>query len=544
MRRFLRATAFGTAFFVAGFSLYIWFTLPPRAARLPALPATIAIGAYHVHSTRSDGSGTVDDIAAAAAAAGLKFVVFTDHGDAVRQPDPPAYHHGVLCLDAVEISTAGGHVVALKLDRASEYPLGGETRDVIADVHRMGGWAIAAHPDSPREELRWRGGFPDVDAVEWLNADSEWRDESKARLVTSVARALLRPSETIASLFGPPARALLRWDAVARGRAVGGLAASDAHTKYAAVFRTVAQAVVLDQPLAGDAAEDARRVLEALTGGRTYSVIRAFANPGALDFGADSAGTLVPMGGSIETSGATLRAQTAAAPDATVVIVQNGRQIATGKGSVTAVAAMPGVYRAEAYYPGFSFPWIVSNSIRVGLPAGPPPAPVPTPSARFVAVSGSWNVEKESRSAGSVADEAGVTRFEFRLGPGQPSGQYAALATAPPGDIAIDHIRFLARADRPMRISVQVRMPGGPDGRRWRRSVYLDTTPQQIDVSLADLDPVGPATTLRPIAARVQSVLFVVDTVNTLPGAAGTVWISSVQLGVADGGNPGAPARH
>ena len=127
-----------------------------RAAVRPAgLPprADLVAGAYHVHSLRSDGSGSIDAIAAAAARAGLRFVILTDHGDATRAPDPPAYRHGVLCIDAVEVSSDGGHVVALNLQSASPYPLAGETRDVIEDIHRLGGWAVAAHPDSPRPEL-------------------------------------------------------------------------------------------------------------------------------------------------------------------------------------------------------------------------------------------------------------------------------------------------------------------------------------------------------------------------------------------------------
>src|SRR4051794_28091353 len=36
-------------------------------------------GAYHVHSTRSDGQGTPEQIAHAAKKAGLQFVVLTDH---------------------------------------------------------------------------------------------------------------------------------------------------------------------------------------------------------------------------------------------------------------------------------------------------------------------------------------------------------------------------------------------------------------------------------------------------------------------------------
>src|SRR4029079_13065624 len=51
------------------------------------LASRTAAGAYHVHSTRSDGNGDVATIAAAAARAGLKFVIITDHGDGTRSLD-------------------------------------------------------------------------------------------------------------------------------------------------------------------------------------------------------------------------------------------------------------------------------------------------------------------------------------------------------------------------------------------------------------------------------------------------------------------------
>src|SRR5262245_37017489 len=112
-------------------------TLPPRSARLTApVSATIVYGAYHVHTSRSDGTGTVDSVAAAAARAELKFVIFTDHGDGTRVPDPPTYKNGVLCLDAVEIGSTDGHVVALNLRGASPFPIAGSARDVVEDIHR------------------------------------------------------------------------------------------------------------------------------------------------------------------------------------------------------------------------------------------------------------------------------------------------------------------------------------------------------------------------------------------------------------------------
>ena len=58
-------------------------------------------GAIHVHTRRSDGTGTMETVAEAASAAGLKFVIVTDHGprvslgdnfEGIRPPDPPTYY--------------------------------------------------------------------------------------------------------------------------------------------------------------------------------------------------------------------------------------------------------------------------------------------------------------------------------------------------------------------------------------------------------------------------------------------------------------------
>ena len=134
-----------TAAVIAGVAaVMIGVALPPGrlSSAEPVRDDTIA-GVVHVHTNRSDGLSSPDEIAAMAARASLQFVVFTDHGDGTRRPDPPAYRSGVLCVDAVEISTSGGHVVALGLPE-TPYPYAGETREVLEDVHRLGGFGIAA----------------------------------------------------------------------------------------------------------------------------------------------------------------------------------------------------------------------------------------------------------------------------------------------------------------------------------------------------------------------------------------------------------------
>ena len=113
----------------------------------------------------------------------------------------------MLCIDGVEISTEFGHYVALGLPR-TPYPLAGHPREVIEDVRRFGGFGIAAHPGSPNSELRWTDWDAPFDGLEWLNADSEWRDE----FWTSLGRVLLtyafRPVETLGGLLDRPGSVL------------------------------------------------------------------------------------------------------------------------------------------------------------------------------------------------------------------------------------------------------------------------------------------------------------------------------------------------
>jgi hypothetical protein len=560
VRGVLRTLIRATAACWAAVAVYIVLTLPPHRVALDAnVPATHVLGGYHIHTQRSDGSGTVDSIAADAERSGLRFLIFTDHGDATRVPDAPAYRHGVLCVDAVEISTREGHVVALGLRDGAPYPLAGSARDVIEDVHRLGGWAVLAHPDSPSPALRWNGqGQQGFDGLEWLNVDAEWRDESPWRLLATAARSLARPSESIVSLFARPVRTLQRWDAAARLRPVFGLAALDAHARigwreaeeprgrsvlqrpsYAAMFGAMGQVAVLDTPMSGDATRDAAAVVAALVHGRSYSIVRALGGPAALQFSAERGNEHLQMGDRVPVGidSVTFHAEVLGAPGAPIALYANGRVVARGVGSLRSAASAAGVYRVEASWPGANVPWIVSNPIVLSDGGdAPPTAPAPlTPPAeqRLIATgSPSWAVEKEPSSEGDRRPDAGAIRFDYRLGSGAPHGQYAALAVPVTPDAGIDRVEFSARADRPMRLSVQVRLPGGKDGQRWRRSVYVDETARAIVVRLQDFEPADAPTTRRPIVAPIQTLLFVVDTVNALPGSAGTLWLSDVALGI------------
>lgn len=563
---------------IVAIPLAAWLLAPPAARPLTPLPSGLAAspvrGAIHIHTSRSDGTGTVDQVATAAAAAGLKFVILTDHGDATREADQPQYRRGVLAIDAVEISTDGGHVVALGLSR-SPYPLTGEPRDVLDDVARLGGFVLAAHPGSAKPELAWTEWDAPIAGLEWLNTDSEWRDESKWLLARTLFSYPVRKAESLAMLLDRPEEVLRRWDTLTLERKLVAVAAADAHARvglrtvgepydrgasihiptYEDSFRAFSVSLP-DVVLTGDAPADAAAVLAAIRAGHVYSTIDALGGSAALSFTATNGQGMASGGDDLPAaSPVTLRAHVQAPADAEIVLLKNGAPAATARGGSLEHMAGPerAVYRVEVQLPGSpgapAVPWIVSNPIYVGLPTPAPvtlapgaATPVRPAADANVAVQYSngpatgWTIEKSPSSLGAVDVVPAVpgTQLSFRyaLGGTQSGSPFAALVMPAGAALAGSHrVMFMGRSDRPMRLSVQLRVPNGPAGERWHRSIYLDTTPRQFTIDVDDLRPRGATTQPRPDLSAVQSVLFVVDTVNAEIGASGQVWLDDVRYG-------------
>ena len=544
--------------------LLVW-SLPPssRTLTVPAALPPAVRGAMHIHTRRSDGSGTPDQVAAAAARAGLTFAILTDHDDAASEPTRPYYRGDVLIIEASEISTDQGHVLALGLPRAP-YPLGGEARDVIADIARLGGVSIAAHPASEKPELRWTAWTEPFDGIEWLNGDSEWRDEPVSRLAGIIFTYPFRKAETLARLLDRPDPILRQWDQLTTRRRVVAVAGADAHARigvltgepddrsfglhlpsYEAGFRAFSVALS-PLTLSGDAGTDAKAVIDAIRDGHVYSSIDALATPAAMAFTANagrtraSSGDVVPAGArEIE-----LTVESNAPEDARVVLLKNGEEQASVAGGrlQQMVTGERAVYRAEIHLPGApgqpAVPWMMSNPIYVGVGRGerPPARPDATKFAPLYENGrpADWMVATSPRSQGvlDVVPAAGGTQLSMRFGLGGTMSEspYAALvAPAGSGLSNYDRLTFTARADHPMRLSVQLRVPTSGDGERWHRSVYLDETGRQITVFFDDMTPRGPTSQPRPNLPLVHAVMFVVDTVNTRPGAAGQIWIDDVR---------------
>ena len=559
LRRFLIAAAV----LVIVAAIVLWTILPARqlALQTPFSDGSVP-GILHIHSVRSDGRGTPEEIARAAARAGLKFIVITDHGDATRTPDPPVYRDGVLCIEGTEISTSGGHYIAIDMPPAP-YPLGGAARDVIEDVKRLGGFGIVAHPDSPKPELRWKEWSAPFDAIEILNLDTSWRQRvtdtswrPKAGLIAKLFTYPIRPVESITSLISRSS-VFYRWDALSKRRHLVTLAGADAHRasdpvaarlsvpipSYESSFRTVSVRVRPDRALTGDAPSDAAMIIRAIRAGHLYSAVDGAATPPAFEFTATNALGTVHPGDQLATSGPVTLHVRSNAPDGFTTTIWDGVQAITSDRTerdftVTAPAG-PAVYWAEVRGAGrlSAVPWITSNAIYVRAPEAAAPLPVRPPARTSRPLFdgrtlGTWGIEHDPTSLGAVDLVSSVTgenslRLRFGLSGGAPASQFTALAVGTPQGVAPnDRIDFIARAEHPMRISVQIRTATA----RWQRSIYVDTFNQPHTIFFDEFTPVGEAETYRAPLADVRAILFVVDTTNTKAGASGRVWITAPSL--------------
>jgi hypothetical protein len=539
-------------------------TLPPRHLVLDALVDGTVPGVMHVHTNRSDGLSSPDDVAAAAAHVGLKFLIFTDHGDATRAPDAPTYRAGVLCLDGVEISTSGGHYIAVDMP-TSPYPLGGEPRDVVEDVARLGGFGVAAHPDSPKPGLRWEDWTTPIDGVELLNLDTSWRVLAehpgwapKRRLFASLLHYPLRPVESIARLIQPSA-ALTQWDALVRKRSLVTVAGADAHAKlarnadpgsarfalplpsYESSFRVLSLRARLDAPLSGDAAADARLIVHAIRSGHVYLAVDGIATPPAFEFTAVNALGAVGQGDRLGVGGpVTLHIRSNAPPNFVTYVHEGLRTISTVRDSQDIsvhAGAAPAVYWAEIVSPDPQpITWIRSNPIFVGASQSilHPPGSAASLAGSLAVFDGrtatGWTFEHDAQSLAAVdvapATERSELRFRFGLADGPAVGQYASLVlTVPNGAEPFEGIRFRIRAEKAMRVSVQARTLNAD---RWQRSAYVDTSPRELTVWFDDFRPVGSRDARAIPASALRSVMFVVDTANTKTGTSGRIWLSDV----------------
>jgi hypothetical protein len=330
----------------------------------------------HCHSTYSDGTGTVPQIARAAARAGVDAVLLTDHDSLeAKHRGEEGWHGSVLVCVGLEVSPRRrDHYLAFGLDREIEDPDSLTPAEIVAAVEEAGGFGFAAHPFSKGSEVFTRAG----PGMPWGDLDCEGLAGLEVwSLVTDVAEGLPRRRDALRFITRParvierpPARNLAEWDRLGRLRRVVGIGGVDAHQfgvrvagrvplrlmGYHRSFAHLHTHVLLERPPSGDGARDRDAVYAALRAGRCYLAVDSLAP--ARGFAFDGMGEEHPA------APRELRARVPRPADLT--LLHDGAPIARAHGTeLEHTVQEPGVYRLEATLPahGRDRTWILSNPV-------------------------------------------------------------------------------------------------------------------------------------------------------------------------------------
>jgi len=527
-------------------------------------------GDVHVHTTLSDGGGTPEAVVAAARAAGLAFVALSDHNNLDAKP-LEGYRDGVLVLVGAEISTPAGHLLALGLDHDPVYRWNGDGLDALEDVRDLGGTAFAAHPFSPRADLRWTGwDLPGPWGIEVVNGDSEWR-RAGPRLLLTAALYRLNPRYALLQALVPPDEALRRWDELLARRDVVGLAGADAHSRlpltraralrfpsYESLFGLSRLHLLLPRSLSGDAVADRNAVSEAIRSGRFYMGTDALAAADAFSFTvAAASGEHATMGEALRPqAGLTARAGGRVPRGTRIVLLRDGRPLAEGAERLEAPLPGAGVYRVEARVPGWLVPWVLTNPVYVldraarearaaaaGWPAPPDPAEVrPLASLGGSAQFGpefdpSSAVGPSVLQAGAGPGGGAALQLAFQLG--RPTAAqpftWCALVNRQPRDLsAWSGLRFRIKADGEYRPWVQVRdvNPASSDEglEWWLASVRTSAQWREVFLPFSRFRTINPKTDGRLDLSQSRAIVFVLDGAAVKAGSRGTIWIADLAV--------------
>lgn len=527
-------------------------------------------GVVHVHSTFSDGGGAPSEIVAAAQRAGLGFLAITDHNN-LDAKAVEGYSQGVLVMVGSEISTTAGHILALGIADPA-YRFSGDARDGLDDVRDLGGAAFAAHPTSPRDDLRWSGWeLPGPWGMEILNGDSEWRRTSWGRLARLGGLYLLNPKYALLSGLSPPRDALHHWDEALARRDVPGIVGADAHSRvpmtkrrslrfpsYESLFALARNHVLLARPLTGNAAQDSAAVVDALKQGHSYVGLDALASADGFSFVAEGGGRRFTMG---ETAplGAELilRAAGPMPPGTRLTLFRDGRPAAESAAPLSVPAAGPGVYRVEAHVPGWDVPWVMTNPIyvfdgveleaRVARAAWPSPSSAPSPLMMLDDFEGKTVFEPAhdplSRLDEPLLDptggtnEGGAARLRFRLAAPTTSQPHTYVAMVARGARDLSGRRGLVlsvRADGAYRVWIQVRdeneLSQDEGTEWWFASIRTSGEWQRVTIPFTRLRSINPHTDGHLDLDKVRAIVFVVDRGAVKVGTSGTIWIDDLGL--------------
>jgi hypothetical protein len=466
----------------------------------PATSDSYLWGAFHVHSTLSDGLGSIEEIAPEARAARVSFVMLSDHG----APHPEAATLSrtideVRFVGGSEVGVPDGHLIVSDVDRVPLYTLPPYPPEAVGEAIEWGGFAVVTYPDDPL--LRWSYWDDDFvpQGIEIVNVTSYFRSASIGKKLSWAFYSLFNRNYFISG-FERPQVALERWDILLDRGEVFGFFANNAHGGFPLTDETTIGVPSYETALGFVGLGVDRRFAaapeDAVRRGDFFSVVRAAGEPSRFEIGEERGAVRVTLESGVAS--------------ARIDLKLNGEVVeSSDSGSIVHQVREPGVYRAEVYLENHPLladdvPWILSRPIFVGVgPRLVPPPELECDSVDAVSLDG-LRLEHDEESKGTIAiDESGALRLEYDLSRTTPEkvDRWVALALRKELDLSPYRGIYLeGAATEPMRYWVEIRsgedghyasVKIGPAGGRgvvvpWKR--FYPTLGEPREIPLASID--------------------------------------------------------
>jgi predicted metal-dependent phosphoesterase TrpH len=344
----------------------------------------------HMHTVYSDGTGSHEELAAAAIKAGLDAIIVTDHNVWVQGIE--GYfgdeEKNVLVLIGEEIHDQArdpqkNHLLVFGAEKelATYAP---DPQILINQVNNNGGICFLAHPVDPpapafnQEDLSWVSwdvhGFT---GIELWNAMTEFKS-----LLSGYGAAIRYAFDFEGVAHGPFPATLKKWDELlSNGRPVVAVGGSDAHAMngslgpirrvlfpYEEHFQAVNTHLFTPEPLSGSLNVDKRMIYDALASGHAYVGYDLPASTRGFRFSAHMKEKKAIMGDTID-SGESVTLQIKLPRATECHLLRDGEIVRSSWKRETMVHKVeaPGVYRVECYieFKGKRRGWIFSNPIYI-----------------------------------------------------------------------------------------------------------------------------------------------------------------------------------
>ena len=342
--------------------------------RLPGDPDWIPLRcAIHVHSKFShDSSGRIEDIASAARKNGIDAVFLTDHSNRRSfNESPRGFSGGVFFVRGEEVNVEGGSVLAL--GTSARIGDGNKpAQQVVDEIVAQGGVGCVSHIETTNpfaitgyDAIGIHNLHADAKRIPVLRFPSLLVDALRFR--RSFPRELL-----LQEVIRPPSWQLRKWDKLLETRRVAAVSEVDAHAnlKVLGVHLDPYELVlgVEHTYLLVPPDWDEEDLLDALRAGRTYVGFTMLADPTGFSFTAERAGQREGTIGDDVRFAPDLVLQVRSPGEGRIVIVGNGRVVASTKGhELEFRCTEPGAYRAEVWVRvgGRDLAWILASPIYV-----------------------------------------------------------------------------------------------------------------------------------------------------------------------------------